>query len=364
MAASLLAAIGTLGIGSPALADKTRADQWHLSALDIPRAHQLSQGEGITVAVIDSGIKQDHPDLAGNVLPGLDVVPGGNGNGWGDTDGHGTGMAGLIAAHGHGANNADGALGMAPKAKILPIRIAITEAGGGNSIAMANAVDEAVKRGAKIISISQRTTAEKAYDAVQRAIKANVIVVAGVGNRPREEFIGDPAAWPGVVAVGATGKDGKVADVSVRGKALVLTAPGVEIVSTGVRGTGYRSGTGTSDSTAIVSGAAALVWSKYPNLKSTEVVQHLTATASDKGTPGRDEEYGWGEVNPVKALSTTPQLASASPSESAFKIPPRVSPKAEGSTSNTGLFIAIGVGVLVLAAIVGGFLLWRRGRAS
>jgi len=358
MAAIVLAAIASLAIGSPALADRIRDGQWHLSFLEISKAHQLSQGEGITVAVIDTGISPEHPDLAGNVLPGLDVVAGGAGNGWGDIDGHGSGMAGLVAAHGHGSGNADGALGMAPKAKILPIRIATTEAGGGDSVAMANAVDGAVQRGAKIISISQRTTADKAYDAVQRAIKAGVLVVASVGNRPREEFIGDPAAWPGVVAVGAVGKDGGVADVSVRGKALVLTAPGVDITSTS-KGNGYRVGTGTSPSTAIVSGVAALVWSKYPNLTSTQVIDHLTATATDKGAAGRDSDYGFGIVNPVKALSTTPAPPSAKPTEEAARIIPRTSPKDEPK-SNVGMYVAIGGGVLVLAAILIGFLVLRR----
>jgi len=360
MAAGLLAAIASLAITSPAHADRIRDQQWHLSFLDIAKAHQLSQGQGITVAVIDTGISADHPDLSGNVLQGFDVVAGGSGNGWGDIDGHGTGMAGLIAAHGHGSGNGDGALGMAPKAKILPIRINTSNAGSGDSTAMANAVDAAVQRGAKIISISQRTTADKAYDAVQRALKANVMVVAGVGNRPVDEFIGDPAAWPGVVAVGAVGKDGNVADVSVRGKALMLTAPGVEIASTS-KGSGYRAGTGTSDSTAIVSGIAALVWSKYPNLSAAQVVDHLSATATDKGAAGRDSEYGFGVVNPVKALSTTPAppSAAATPSEEGARIIPRTSPKDEPK-SNVGMYVAIGGGILVLVAIVIAVMVLRR----
>lgn len=358
VAAGLLAAIASLALPSPAMADRIRDQQWHLSFLDIASAHKISQGEGITVAVIDTGISNTHPDLTGNVLQGLDVVTGGTGNGWGDADGHGTGMAGLIAAHGHGAGNGDGALGMAPKAKILPIRIMTTGEGAGDSTAMANAVDAAVQRGAKIISISQRTTADKAYDAVQRALKANVIVVAGVGNRPRDEFIGDPAAWPGVVAVGAVGKDGNVADVSVRGRALAIVAPGVEIASTS-KGTGYRAGTGTSDSTAIVSGIAALVWAKYPDLTATQVVEHLYSTATDKGPAGRDTEYGFGIVNPVKALTTTPAPPSATPSEEGARIIPRTSPSDEPK-SNVGMYVAIGGGLLVLAAIIIGVLLLRR----
>lgn len=356
MAASLLAAIGAFAPASPALADDIRNGQWHLSTLEVAKAHQISQGEGITVAVIDTGVKAEHPDLSGNVLPGLDVVPGGSGNGWGDALGHGTSMVGLIVAHGHGAGNGDGAMGIAPKAKVLPIRIAINDETVRDSTAFAKGVDEAVKRGAKIISIAQKTTAGPAYDAVQRAIKAGVIVVAFSGNRPQEEFISDPGAWPGVVTVGAIGKDGNVANETTRGRAMVLSAPGVDIVSTGIRGTGagYRIGTGTSPATSIVSGVAALVWSKYPNLTATQVIDHMTATATDKGAPGRDEEYGFGMVNPVKALSTQPSFApSVGPTVSGNQLPPRTTPRAgdEDDSGNTWLFVAIGA-VLVVIAVV------------
>ena len=230
---------------------------------------------------------------------------------------------------------------------------------------MANAVDAAVQRGAKSSPSPSALGSEKAYEAVQRAIKANVIFVAGVGNRPTEEFIGDPAAWPGVVAVGAVGKDGNVADVSVRGKALVLSAPGVEIASTG-KGTGYRVGTGTSDSTAIVSGTAALVWSRYPTLTSRQVIDHIIATATDKGAAGRDVEYGFGVVNPVKALSTPPATPSATPTLEPARVIPRTSPKANEagpSKGRVGTFVAVAGAVLVLAAIMVGVVLLRRRRS-
>ncbi len=137
--ASLLAATTSLVIATPAYADKIRNGQWQLAFLDISKVHELSQGDGIVVAVIDSGIDAQHPDLTGNVLTGADVMPGGSGNGWGD------------------------------KAKILPIRID-TGAGVGAGPAMGLAVDQAVQRGAKIISISVTSMAESAYDAVCRAL--------------------------------------------------------------------------------------------------------------------------------------------------------------------------------------------------
>jgi len=359
--ASLLAATTSLVIAAPAHADAIRNGQWQLSFLDIGKVHAISQGEGIVVAVIDSGIDAQHPDLTGNVLTGLDVVAGGSGNGWGDLDGHGTGMAGLIAAHGHGAGNADGALGVAPKAKILPIRID-TGSGVGAGEAMGLGVDQAVQRGAKIISISVTSTSTGNYDAVQRAIKAGLIVVAGAGNRPDREFVGDPAAYPGVIAVGAVGKDGNIADISVRGSALALAAPGVDVVSTSMNGR-YRIGTGTSDSTALVAGAAAVVWSKYPQLTNAQVVDQLIRTAVDKGAPGRDQEYGFGVVDIVKALNTAPVVTSATPASSGNGLPPI--PDSGSSTSsmgNTGLII--GVAIAVLAVIVLIIVVARRGRTG
>lgn len=361
MAASLLAAIATFTIPGPAsAADKLRDDQWHLKFLDVASAHKVSQGEGITVAVIDSGTDGEHPDLTGNVLPGMDLIS--QGNGWGDTNGHGTGMGGLIAAHGHGPGNADGALGLAPKAKILPFRINM-DLGADTGPSVATAVREAVKRGAKIISLSV-STSSTAYDPIQEAIKAGVIVVASAGNRPDDQHVGSPASYPGVVAVGAVGRDGNVADVSVRGRELVLMAPGVDIYSTS-REKKYRVGTGTSPSAALVAGAAALVWSKHPELTNQQIVEHLTATSTDKGAAGRDNDYGFGVINPVKALSTTPTVTTSAPDDISHKIPTHLTSKqASAETEGTGVpaWLLIAGAVLLVAAILIGVLLARRRR--
>ncbi len=297
-----------LAVAPPALADSYRDRQWHLKALDIAAAHRISQGNGVSVAVIDTGVQADHVDLAGNVLPGVDDT-GAFTQGWKDIRGHGTAMAALIAGHGHGSG--DGALGIAPKAKILPIQVArgkLSETG-----LLGPAVNEAVRRGAKVISMSLGVHNDSALErAVQEALKAGVIVVGAMGNRPDDLYVNYPAAYPGVVAVGATGRNGKVAPVSVTGKEMVLSAPGVDIV-TADRNSGYRIGTGTSNSTAIVAGAAALVWSKYPELNATQVIHRLTATAKDEGAPGRDPQYGFGRLDLVAALTAEVNPADAKP---------------------------------------------------
>src|SRR5262245_20891872 len=323
LAATAVLAVALVWGAPPAGADRIRDMQWHLEYLNIARAHELSQGEGITIAVIDTGVDADHPDLEGNVLPGLDAWAETHGedpgDGWTDPDGHGTGMAGLIAAHGHGRGNAAGALGIAPQAHIIPIRLPVELELGGPEIhdAMTVAIKEALKHGADIISLS--VTGPRG-DQIKPILDAGKIVVVAGGNVPDTEF---PTATPGSVAVGAVRSGGLGGGASVRGRAapppldelalgrtagsgyIWLTAPGEDIVSP-FNEAGYASGTGTSASTAIVSGAAALVWSRFPELTGEEVVRHLLQTTTDKGAPGPDVEYGYGDLDLVRALETAP----------------------------------------------------------
>jgi len=164
--------------------------------------------------------------------------------------------------------------------------------------------------------------------------------------------------------VGAIGQDGNLAGLTITGRPMVLSAPGMRIVSTDGVG-GYRVADGTSDSTAIVAGAAALVRSKYPNLSAKEVIHRLTATATDKGAPGRDPEYGYGVLNLVGALTanvppetsgaaptTTPPTATASPTRTGGA----ALPDSDKGGSSTLPLVLLGVGVAVLAA--GGLVVW------
>jgi len=149
--------------------------------------------------------------------------------------------------------------------------------------------------------------------AIDDAIRRDIVVVAGVGNVPQASLVQYPARYPGVLAVAATGRTGGHAAVSTVGAEVMISAPG-EDISTAWLNHEYAVSTGTSDSTAIVSGVAALVRSKFPNMKAADVIHQIVATAVDAGPLGRDDQFGYGIVNPLAALST--DLADVSPSAS------------------------------------------------
>ena len=299
------------------------------------------------VGVIDTGINPNQPELSGNVLAGYDHL---GLKGWSDDDGHGTRMATLIA--GHGTSITDGVLGIAPKAKILPVKVGVA----GKDIDSANVtqgINWAVDQGAKIISISL-AGGEDAFEdkAIQKALATDVVVVAGVGNYPPAMRVQFPAAYPGVVAVGGIDENGNHAEISVTGPEVLISAPAVDIVGPGPN-LQYGTGEGTSDATAIVSGVVALIRAKYPNLSATEVVHRLTATATDKGPPGRDDQYGYGIVNPVAALTADVPPLSASQTTTPTK--PNAAPtnSAAPSRNTPTVLIGILVAMLVAAAAVG-----------
>jgi type VII secretion-associated serine protease mycosin len=348
-AALALAAAALVVQASPARADPVRDRQWHLAYLEVADAQRISKGEGVTVAVIDSGV-DPHRDLRGNLLPGTDFV--GNSDGRMDPTGHGTGMAGLIAARGHDAG--DGALGIAPAAKILPIRFTDDERIEDPQNGVDRSVRWAVQHGAKVVSISLGGGPDPDdRAAVEEALAADVVVVAGVGNRPSSRLVQFPAAYPGVVAVAAVGRDGAIAPVSVRGNQVVIAAPGVDIVSTS-RNDEYRKATGTSDATAIVAGAVALVRSRFPNLSAAEVVHRLTATATDKGPKGRDDQYGYGVLNLVAALTADVARLEADGTSAPRSPTPSTTTAVAAPGGNGGRDVAALVGAVAVAALLGG----------
>jgi type VII secretion-associated serine protease mycosin len=332
--------------GAPAFADQVRAKQWHLQYLKVDEAHQISTGKGITVAVIDTGVAK-HPDLSGSILSGFDFLePGGNGQS--DSDSHGTGMAGLIAAHGSGQN---GALGIAPDAKILPIRVLSS---GPASAKSGDAVNWAIGHGASVINLSVGGSLSPAMlDALDAAVKADIVVVASAGNKPHSFGIAAPAFVPSVVAVTAIGQGGSLDPISATGPEADIAAPGAEIESTSLK-SGYSITKGTSDSSAIVAGAAALIRSKYPELTAPEVVDVLESTADDKGAPGVDSEYGHGVLNIVAALKAAGTKGGASaPASPTTTTAPAPLPSATPAAADPGTEPASNSGPLIIGVVLG-----------
>ncbi len=352
-------------ICSPAaFADTIRDRQWYLSALDIARAHQLSQGAGVTIAVIDTGVDAKHPDLAGAVQPGLDLYAYKAGDSTGRTDllGHGTAMAAIIAGRGH--SNGAGILGIAPAAKILPVRV--LDGGFLSSGDVAKAMDYAIDHHVGVINMSFGGGDDTPIrNAVKRAQAADIVLVAGAGNRDTASAGLYPGKYPQVLTVGAVDQTGKIWSGSVTGPQVGIVAPGVDIASADIKGTGYSLSTGTSDATAIVSGAAALIRAKFPNLSAAEVAHRLTATATDTGPQGRDDAYGYGQLNLIKAL--TADVPTATPSTAGTTTTAAASPTdstTRKSTSPAIITIMI-AGILIFGAlIIGGLVVLMRRRKA
>jgi type VII secretion-associated serine protease mycosin len=354
-----VAGAGSALLGAPAsAADTVRDKQWHLESLRVAEAHRISTGKGVTVAVVDSGVS-DHPDTNGSVLNGTDFVNRG-GDGRIDHSGHGTKMAGLIAGHG---KDGAGSLGIAPDAKILPIRVINVKR---RNIEVGPAIDYAIAHGAKVINLSLGGSIDPdTLNAVKAAQIADVVIVASAGNKPEDFTVIAPAFLDGIVAVGATNRSGNKAEISVSGAALDLMAPGEDIEGPWIHG-GYDVGSGTSDSAAIVSGAAALLRSKYPTMSATEVVERLESTATDKGAPGVDNDYGHGILNIVAALNeptTSPTATTTSAAPAPTATTSAASPQTEPAADKTPL-IAGSVAVLVLLGGLVAFFVSRRRTGS
>lgn len=285
-----------------ATADQVRDDQWALKTLQAKSVWQITKGKGQVIAVIDSTVDADHPDLKGNVLLGKDFT---DGSSTVDDDDHGTAMAAEIAGHGHGPGHNEGVMGLAPEAEILSIHD-----DGDHPTRYADSIRYAVDHGATVINISQGSLDEAAnldemQEAVAYALQHQVVIVAASGNEGKT--VSYPAALPGVVAVSGVAEGGHFWKQSGTGKEVMLSAPAAGIVSAGDSDSGYVIGTGTSDATAYTSAAVALLKSKFPDLSAGQIVNRLTETAvvpgTDRHADQRDERWGYGAIRPLAALT-------------------------------------------------------------
>ncbi|MFI6449248.1 type VII secretion-associated serine protease mycosin [Kitasatospora sp. NPDC050543] len=279
-------------------------------------------GEGVLVAVIDTGVDKSNPQLGDKVEDGKSLLkdkegkPVG-GTGFDDNVGHGTKVAGIIAAS---ASDATGFVGLAPKARILAIRQNDAE-GNGDVTSLIEAIDLAISRKAQVINISQdvrgggETGNFKGFEllqaALERAEAAGVVVVASTGNDGKEGNT-YPAAFDTVLSVGASDRNNERALFSQYGEFVKVAAPGVDMLST-VPGGGQCVDNGTSFAAPYAAGVAALVISAYPGLKPAQVRARIEQTAQ-RVKLDHDAYIGWGVVDPLKAVTgPAPTAASAVP---------------------------------------------------
>ncbi|MGW0913610.1 type VII secretion-associated serine protease mycosin [Streptomyces sp. NPDC002784] len=320
----LLAASLALVPSTAAHADGIRGQQWALEAMHTDEAWQTTKGQGITVAVLDTGVDDEHPDLAGNVLPGKDMVGFGAKRGDRAWARHGTAMAGIIAGHGHGPGNGDGVLGIAPEARILPVRVILEDGDPARAKARTtrgNALAEGIRwaadHGADVINLSLGDDSKSAHpepaedEAVQYALRKGAVVVASAGNGGEKgDHISYPAAYPGVIAATAVDKFGTRASFSTRRWYATVSAPGVDVVIADPDRK-YYEGWGTSAAAAFVSGAVALVKSAHPGLDPAQIKKLLEDTARNAPADGRDDSRGYGFIDPAAAIEKAAGLKPA-----------------------------------------------------
>lgn len=323
-----LAAVAVLGIlasvlvvASPAAADSIRDRQYWLNQYGISQAWNTTRGAGVTVAVIDTGIDGSHPDLTGQVIGGTDVSGVGAPDGQtpvGESSEHGTMVASLLAGHGHG--DEAGVIGVAPEAKLLAVSMGFGAGTVSSDDQIATAVRWSVDNGADVINMSlTRNTLEWPEswdDAFLYAMQHDVVIVAAAGNRGSGTTqVGAPATMPGVLTVAGVDRNGSASfDASSQGITISVAAPSEELVGALPDG-GYAAWNGTSGATPLVAGLVALVRSAHPELDAGNVINRITATATQVGAEEVSPIYGHGRINAVAAVLSDVPAVSDNPAD-------------------------------------------------
>src|SRR6478735_5980283 len=323
-------------------APSARADEWRdkeywLADSGITKAWEVSKGAGVKIAVIDSGIDAQHPDLKGAVTGGYDASGSGQPDGQksvGSKPEHGTLVATMLAGRGHQPASAspspspgpagtppDGVMGVAPEAQLLSVSTWLgspNPSGKSDQDQIPEAVRWAVDNGAKVINISLGSTTPQwpqSWDAAfLYAEQKDVVIVAAAGNRIGGNLqVGAPATIQGVLTVAGLDRKGAASiDSSSQGISIGVAAPAEDLVG-GMPAGGYAEWAGTSGATPIVSGVAALIRSKWPEMSASQVINRIVTTAKDAGLPGKDPLYGFGVLNAEAALKADVPESAVNP---------------------------------------------------
>ncbi|MGK5639993.1 S8 family serine peptidase [Streptomyces sp. URMC 126] len=304
LASALSSLLAFGGVSAPsAHAGTVREGQWYLKTMQAERMWEKATGKGVTVAVLDGGVRPSQPELRGKVLPGRSFVLREEGKDAREAiEAHGTAMSTLIAGDPQDDMQVKG---LAPDARILPVKVT---SGLGGAEALAHAIRYAADSDAKIISMSIGVYAAETDDkrkaqvqsAVDYAIKKGKLLIASSGNDgSKTNSVEYPAAIRGVAAVSAVDTHLRMTKFSTHGSQVALAAPGIDIPTVCDGKTGYCRGRGTSQAAAITSGSAALIWSLHPDWTGNQVLRVLIETAGKPSDGKVPSEYvGYGMIRP------------------------------------------------------------------